>query len=78
MRLPAISRAAWLAVHCLRRTLDAGFGGDDGPRRRIDRRMTELHARSQVLTIDCGDFSVYRRNDRRVIDFVSPGKGRED
>jgi len=40
--------------------------------------MTELHARSQVLTIDGRDFSVYRRNDRRVIDFVSPGKGRED
>jgi len=40
--------------------------------------MTELHARSQVLTIDRRDFSVYRRNDRQVIDFVSPGKGRED
>ena len=37
--------------------------------------MTELHARSQVLTIDRRDFSVYRRNDRQVIDFVSPGKG---
>jgi len=40
--------------------------------------MTELHARSQVLTIDRRDFSVYRRNDRQVIDFVSPGKGGED
>jgi len=38
--------------------------------------MTELHARSQVLTIDRKDFSVYRRNDRQVIDFVSPGKVR--
>ena len=38
--------------------------------------MTELHARSQVLTIDRTDFSVYRRNDRQVIDFVAPGKGR--
>jgi len=38
--------------------------------------MTELHARSQVLTIDRTDFSVYRRNDRQVIDFVSPGKVR--
>jgi hypothetical protein len=38
--------------------------------------MTELHARSQVLTIDRRDFSVYRRNDRQVIDFVSPGRGR--
>ena len=34
--------------------------------------MTELHARCQVLTIDHKDFSVYRRNDRQVIDFVSP------
>lgn len=38
--------------------------------------MTELHARSQVLTIDRTDFSVYRRNDRQVIDFVAPGKDR--
>ena len=35
--------------------------------------MSELHARSQVLTIDRKDFSVYRRNDRQVIPFVSPG-----
>ena len=34
--------------------------------------MTELHARSQVLTVDRKDFSIYRRNDRRVIDFVAP------
>ena len=34
--------------------------------------MSELHAESQVLTIDRRDFSVYRRNDRQVIDFVSP------
>ena len=38
--------------------------------------MTELHARSRVLTIDRADFSVYRRNDRQVIDFVSPEKRR--
>jgi hypothetical protein len=37
--------------------------------------MTELNARSQVLTIDRKDFSVYRRNDRQVIDFVAPGTG---
>ena len=37
--------------------------------------MTELHARCQVLTIDRRDFTIYRRNDRQVIDFVSPGKG---
>ena len=36
--------------------------------------MTELQAQSQVLTIDRKDFSVYRRNDRQVIDFVSPGR----
>jgi hypothetical protein len=36
--------------------------------------MTELHAKSRVLTIDRRDFSVYRRNDRQVIDLVSPGK----
>ena len=38
--------------------------------------MTELHTRSQVLTIDRRDFSVYRRNDRQVIDFVAPKKSR--
>lgn len=38
--------------------------------------MTELHARSQVLTIDRTDFSVYRRNDRQVIDFVAPAKNK--
>ena len=37
--------------------------------------MTESHARCQVLTIDRRDFSVYRRNDRQVIDFVAPGSG---
>jgi hypothetical protein len=36
--------------------------------------MTELHTDSQVLTIDRTDFSVYRRNDRQVIDFVAPGR----
>ena len=34
--------------------------------------MSELHRRSQVLTIDRRDFSLYRRNDRQVIDFVAP------
>jgi predicted nucleic acid-binding protein len=34
--------------------------------------MSELHARSRVLTVDRKDFSVYRRNDRQVIDFVAP------
>lgn len=36
--------------------------------------MSELHTRSRVLTIDRRDFSVYRRNDRQVIDFVAPPK----
>lgn len=39
--------------------------------------MSELHPRCQVLTIDRTDFSVYRRNDRQVIDFVAPGSGKE-
>jgi uncharacterized protein len=34
--------------------------------------MSELHPRCQILTIDRKDFSVYRRNDRQVIDFVAP------
>src|SRR5688500_8692372 len=39
--------------------------------------MTELHARCQVLTVDRRDFSVYRRNDRQVINFVAPGNAEE-
>jgi len=34
--------------------------------------MSELHAKAQVLTIDRRDFSIYRRNDRQVIDFIAP------
>jgi len=36
--------------------------------------MTELHTRCQVLTVNRKDFSVYRRNERQVIDFVAPPK----
>jgi predicted nucleic acid-binding protein len=36
--------------------------------------MSELHARSQVVTVDRRNFSVYRRNDRQVIDFIAPRK----
>ena len=36
--------------------------------------MSELHARSQVLTVDRKDFSIYRRNDRQMIDFDAPPK----
>jgi len=36
--------------------------------------LSEMHPRSQVLTIDRTDFATYRRNDRQVIDFVAPPK----
>lgn len=36
--------------------------------------MSELHAHSEVLTVDRKDFSIYRRNDRQIIDFVAPPK----
>lgn len=36
--------------------------------------MSEVHRRCQVLTVDRTDFSIYRRNDRQVIDFVAPRK----
>ncbi len=36
--------------------------------------MSELHARSEVFTVDRRDFSTYRRNDRQMIDFVAPPK----
>lgn len=36
--------------------------------------MSEQHPRSQVLTVDRTDFTIYRRNDRQVIDFVAPPK----
>ena len=36
--------------------------------------LSERHPRSQVLTVDRTDFSIYRRNDRQVIDFVAPPK----
>jgi uncharacterized protein len=36
--------------------------------------MSELHARSEVFTVDRRDFSVYRKNDRQMINFVAPPK----
>jgi uncharacterized protein len=36
--------------------------------------LSERHVRCQVLTVDRKDFSIYRRNDRQVIDFVAPPK----
>ncbi|MBL8952461.1 MAG: PIN domain-containing protein, partial [Myxococcaceae bacterium] len=34
--------------------------------------MCEQSPKARVLTLDRKDFSVYRRNDRQVIDFVAP------
>ena len=34
--------------------------------------LSERHPRSQVVTVDRTDFSIYRRNDRQVIDFIAP------
>ena len=34
--------------------------------------MTEQYKHCQVLTLDARDFSIYRRNDRQLIPFVSP------
>ena len=34
--------------------------------------LSERHPRSQVLTVDRRDFTIYRRNDRQVIDFIAP------
>lgn len=34
--------------------------------------MSEQHVRCQVLTVDRKDFSVYRRNDRQMIDIIAP------
>jgi predicted nucleic acid-binding protein len=34
--------------------------------------MSELHAKCQVITVDRTDFSVYRRNDRQIINFIAP------
>jgi predicted nucleic acid-binding protein len=34
--------------------------------------MSELHPRSQVLTVDRRDFTLYRRHDRQVVPFIAP------
>jgi len=36
-------------------------------------RMSELHPRHSVITVDRDDFRVYRRNKREVIPLISPG-----
>ncbi len=35
-------------------------------------RMSELHPRHSVITVDRGDFQVYRRNKREVIPLICP------
>jgi predicted nucleic acid-binding protein len=35
-------------------------------------RMSELHPRHPVITVDAGDFRVYRRNRREVIPLLLP------
>ena len=35
-------------------------------------RMSELHPRHSVVTVDRGDFRVYRRNKREVIPLICP------
>lgn len=38
--------------------------------------MSEAHASCRVLTVDAKDFTIYRRNDRQVIDFIAPPRRR--
>lgn len=38
-------------------------------------RMSELHPRHSVVTVDRHDFRVYRRNKRETIPLVSPPEG---
>ena len=38
-------------------------------------RMSELHPRHSVVTVDRGDFRVYRRNKREAIPLVCPPEG---
>ncbi len=35
-------------------------------------RMSELHPEHAVITVDRGDFRIYRRNKREVIPLISP------
>jgi uncharacterized protein len=35
-------------------------------------RMSELHPRSTVITVDRRDFTAYRRNQREVLPFIAP------
>ena len=35
-------------------------------------RLSELHPRHRVITVDVADFQVYRRNQREVIPLIAP------
>jgi predicted nucleic acid-binding protein len=39
-------------------------------------RMSELHPRHAVITVDEVDFRVYRRNKREIIPLICPPKGK--
>ena len=39
-------------------------------------RMSELHPRHSVITVDRGDFRVYRRNKRETIPLIAPPDAR--
>jgi len=39
-------------------------------------RMSELHPRHRVITVDSEDFRVYRRNKREAIPLITPPKAR--
>lgn len=39
-------------------------------------RLSEIHARSRVITADVKDFRVYRRNGRQAIPLIAPPAGR--
>ena len=39
--------------------------------------MSESHPRSEVITVDREDFSVYRHNDRQTIDFLAHPNARQ-
>jgi uncharacterized protein len=38
-------------------------------------RMSELHPRHSILTVDEADFRVYRRNKRKTIPIICPPRG---
>lgn len=68
----AVRPSLQIASHWPRlRTLMARYGQMDLADASIV-ALSEQRPRSQVLTVDRTDFSIYRRNDRQVIDFIAP------